>query len=145
VFNNIPVKFSLRNTWIVNGHIAIKQTGTPFAIFKKNVVSMQKRILGYLLMVIGLGGMVLAGYLFMTGSGGRGHLIEITGIMIIGAASFFSGINNIYDASKEFTIDNLQITPELEEVSPIQQQWRTIHIAKQPAKKVREHITAKAG
>ena len=106
---------------------------------------MQKRILGYLLMVIGFGGMALAGYIFITGTGGRGHLIEITSIMIIGAACFFAGINNIYDASREFTIDQLQVTPELEEVSPIQQQWRTIHIAKQPVKKVREHITAKAG
>ena len=129
----------------MNGHTAINQTGTPFAIFMENVVSMQKRILGYLFMVIGLAGMVLAGYLFMTGSGGRGNLFEITGVMIVGAASFFSGINNIYDAAKEFTIDHLQITPELEEISPIQQQWRTIHIAKQPVKKVREHITAKAG
>ena len=106
---------------------------------------MQKRILGYLLMVFGLGGMALAGYIFMTGTGGRGHLIEITSIMIIGAACFFAGINNIYDASREFTIDHLQVRPELEEVSPIQQQWRTIQIAKQPVKKVREQITAKAG
>ena len=106
---------------------------------------MQKRTLGYLLMVIGFGGMVMAGYIFMTGTGGRGHLIEIISIMIIGAASFFSGINYIYDAAREFTVDHLNITPEIEEVSPIQQQWRTIHIAKQPVKKVREHLTAKAG
>ena len=106
---------------------------------------MQKRILGYLLMVIGLGGMALAGYIFITGTGGRGHLIEITSMLIIGAACFFAGINKIYEAGREFTIDQLQVTPELEEVSPIQQQWRTIHIAKQPVKKVREHITAKAG
>ena len=111
----------------------------------KKVVSMQKRILGYLLMVIGLGGMILAGYIFATGTGGRGHLIEITTFTIIGAACFFAGINYIYEASREFTIDHMQITPELEEVSPIQQQWRTIQIAKRPAKKVREHITAKAG
>ena len=105
---------------------------------------MQKRILGYLLMVIGFGGMTLAGYIFITGTGGRGHLIEITSIMIVGAACFFAGINYVYEAAKEFTFDQMQITPELEEVSPIQQQWRTIHIAKQPSK-VREHITAKAG
>lgn len=106
---------------------------------------MQKRILGYLMMVIGLVGMALAGYLFITGTGGRGHLIEIISILIIGAACFFAGINNIYEAGREFTIDQLQLTPELEEISPIQQQWRTIHIAKQPVKKVREQITAKAG
>ena len=106
---------------------------------------MQKRTLGYLLLVIGLGGMALAGYIFITGTGGRGHLIEIISIMIFGAACFFSGINYIYEAAREFTVDQIKITPELEEVSPIQQQWRTIHIAKQPVKKVREHITAKAG
>lgn len=101
--------------------------------------------MGYLLMVVGLGGMALAGYLFVTGTGGRGHLIEITSFLIAGAGCFFAGINNIYEASKEFTLDQLQVTPELEEVSPIQQQWRTIHVAKQPSAKVREHITAKAG
>ena len=94
-------------------------------------------------MVFGISGMVLAGYVFVTGTGGRGHLIEITTLLIIGASFFFAGLNNIYDASKEFTTDHLRVTPELEEVSPIQQQWRTIHIAKQPAKKVRE-ITASA-
>ena len=106
---------------------------------------MQKRILGYLLMAIGLGGMTLAGYIFITGTGGRGHLIEIISILILSASGFFAGINYIYDASKEFTIDQLQINPELEEISPIQQQWRTIHISKQPVKKVREQITAQAG
>lgn len=106
---------------------------------------MQKRTLGYLLMVFGIGGMALAGYVFVTGTGGRGHLIEITSLLIIGASFFFAGINYIYEASKEFTVDHLQVTPELDEISPIQQQWRTIHIAKQPAKKVREHLTAKAG
>lgn len=105
---------------------------------------MQKRILGYLLLVFGLGGMALAGYVFVTGTGGRGHLIEITSLMIIGASCFFSGINYIYESAKEFTLDQLQITPDLEEVSPIQQQWRTIQIAKQPVKKVREQLTAKA-
>lgn len=105
---------------------------------------MQKRILGYLLMVFGLGGMILAGYVFVTGTGGRGHLIEITSFLVVGACCFFAGINYIYEAAKEFTLDQLQMTAELEEVSPIQQQWRTIHISKQPVKKVRE-ITAKAG
>lgn len=94
-------------------------------------------------MVFGISGMVLAGYVFVTGTGGRGHLIEITALLIIGAAFFFAGLNYIYDASKEFTVDHLHVTPELEEVSPIQQQWRTIHIAKQPTQKVRE-LTASA-
>ena len=61
---------------------------------------MQKRILGYLLIVLGLAGMVLAGFIFVTGTGGRGHLIEVTSLMIIGASCFFSGINYVYDAAK---------------------------------------------
>ena len=61
---------------------------------------MQKRILGYLLTVIGLGGMALAGYIFVTGTGGRGHLIEITSVLIIGASCFFAGINHIYESTR---------------------------------------------
>lgn len=97
---------------------------------------MQKRALGYLLAVIGFGGMLLAGYLFVTGSGSRINLLEVTCYMIAGATSFFTGINYIYESARTFTEKHLQATPELEEVSPIQQQWRTIHIAKQPAREV---------
>ena len=64
---------------------------------------MQKRILGYLLLVLGLAGMALAGYLFMVGTGGRGHLIEITSYMIAGATSFFIGINYKYKAADSFS------------------------------------------
>lgn len=105
---------------------------------------MQKRILGYLLLVLGLLGMALAGYLFVVGTGGRGHLIEVTGFMIFGAACFFAGINYVYDSSSSFTMDHIQVTPDLEEVSPIQQQWRTIHIAKQPNNVVRDQVSANA-
>lgn len=94
---------------------------------------MQKRLLGFLLAVVGFGGMALAGYLFVTGSGGRGHLLEVTSYMIVGAACFFAGINYIYASARAFTFDeHMQSSAELEEVSPIQQQWRTIQIARQP-------------
>lgn len=102
---------------------------------------MQKRILGYLLLVLGFGGMALAGYLFVVGSGGRGHLIEVTSYMIVGATCFFSGVNYIYESANTFSADHLQVTPDMEEVSPIQQQWRTIHIAKQPVKSQLEKVT----
>jgi hypothetical protein len=106
---------------------------------------MQKRLLGYLLLVLGVGGMALAGYIFITGTGDRGHLLEITSYMIIGASCFFAGINYIYEAANEFTADEFQLSPDLEEVSPIQEQWRTIHIARQPVKQVvREQVTANA-
>lgn len=78
--------------------------------------------------------MAVAGYLFAVGTGGRGHLIEVCSYMIMGAVCFFAGVNYVYAGANKFTADHIQITPELEEVSPIQQQWRTIHIAKQPAK-----------
>lgn len=119
-------------------------SGTRFAIFAGKRISMQKRLWGFILGVLGLGGMILAGYLFLTGTGDRGHLIEVTCYMIIGAACFFAGINYIYESANSFTMEHAQDTPELEEVSPIQQQWRTIHIARQPATQVREQITAKA-
>ncbi len=81
--------------------------------------------------------MVLAGYLFVTGSGSRINLLEVTCYMIAGAASFFTGINYIYESARTFSEKHLQAASELEEVSPIQQQWRTIHIAKQPAREVK--------
>jgi hypothetical protein len=107
---------------------------------------MQKRALGYLLTVIGFGGMVLAGYLFVTGSGSKVNLLEVTCYMIAGAVSFFSGINYIYESATTFTEEHLQVTPdiELEEVSPIQQQWRTIHIAKSPSREVNSNVKANA-
>lgn len=104
---------------------------------------MHKRILGYLLLLAGIAGMAVAGYLFAVGTGGRGHLIEVTSFMIFGAACFFAGINYVYESANSFTMDHMQISPDLEEVSPIQQQWRTIHIAKQP-KQVRDQYTADA-
>ena len=104
---------------------------------------MQKRYLGYLLLVLGLAGMALAGYLFVVGTGGRMHLIEVTSFMVVGAACFFAGINYIYESANTFTMDHLKVTPEFEEVSPIQQQWRTIHVAsRQPSTtQVREKAT----
>ena len=79
---------------------------------------MQKRVLGFLLAIMGFGGMALAGYLFVTGSGGRGHLFEVTSYMILGAACFFVGLNYIYESRQVFTSDQLQDNPELDEVSP---------------------------
>lgn len=103
---------------------------------------MQKRFLGYLLVFLGFGGMALAGYLFVIATGGRGHLIEVTSYMIVGAACFFTGINYVYDSVRTFSIDQLKASPELEEISPIQQQWRTIHVSRNPAKQVPETANA---
>ncbi len=102
---------------------------------------MQKRVLGYLLTIMGFGGMVLAGYLFVTGTGGRINLLEVTCYMIVGATCFFTGLNYVYEAARTFT-NELEHLPELEEVSAIQQQWRTIHITKET--NVREVNAGKA-
>ena len=108
------------------------KTGIPFAILSKTDF-MQKRVLGFVLLVIGLTGMGLSGYIFVTGTGGRGHLVEVTSYLIFGAACFFWGINYVYESLHSFNQNHLKGNAELDEVSPIQQQWRTIHVAKQPA------------
>jgi hypothetical protein len=105
---------------------------------------MQKRVLGYVLLLVGLSGMALSGYLFVTGTGGRMHLIEVTSYLIFGASCFFWGINNIYESAHSFNDSHLKASPELEEVSPIQQQWRTIHVAKQPVAPTVSKISAEA-
>ena len=90
---------------------------------------MQKRIVGFVLAALGFGGMALAAYIFVTGTGGRGYLLEVTSYMIIGAACFFAGINYVYDSFTSFTKDSAQNIPELDEVSALQQQWRSIQVA----------------
>jgi hypothetical protein len=105
---------------------------------------MQKRLVGYSLIILGFGGMALSGYLFATGNGGRVNLLEVTGFMIIGAISFFAGINFVYAAINAFSQVHAQESPELDEVSPIQQQWRTIHIAKQPVTQVATQMSVQA-
>ncbi|MEO8583723.1 MAG: hypothetical protein ABI415_07990 [Flavitalea sp.] len=94
---------------------------------------MQKRILGLVLLLVGLTGMGLSGYIFVTGTGGRIHLFEVTSYLLCGATCFFWGINYVYESGTTFTSNNMKESPELEEASPIQQQWRTIHISKQSA------------
>ncbi len=105
---------------------------------------MQKRVLGYLLTIIGFGSMALAGYLFVTGSGGRVNLLEVTCYMVAGATSFFTGINYIYEAVNTFSAEELQPHPDLEEVSPIQQQWRTIQVTKRPVREINNSQKAEA-
>jgi hypothetical protein len=99
---------------------------------------MQKRLTGFVLAVLGFSGMALAGYIFVTGTGGRGHLLEVTSYMIVGAVCFFAGINYVYDSYSSFTKEEYQHIPELEEVSELQQQWRTIQISKQPSSQVNQ-------
>ncbi len=76
--------------------------------------------------------MIFAGYIFATGSGGRGLLVEVICYLVAGATCFFAGINYIYEGAAGFSEKDAPVLPELEEVSPIQQQWRTIHITRSP-------------
>ena len=91
---------------------------------------MQKRIVGFVLAMLGFTGMALAGYIFVTGTGGRGHLLEVTSYMVVGAVCFFTGLNYIYDSYTSFTEHKIQDVPELDEVSELQQQWRTKQVTK---------------
>jgi hypothetical protein len=81
---------------------------------------MDKRFLGWLLCVAGLAGMVLAVYLFMTGSGGKGHLFEVSGYLIAGAIAFFSGVHYAYTKKTAVvrenggTIPSIPATPRIE-------------------------------
>ena len=102
---------------------------------------MQKRITGYLLLIVGLVVMGFAGYLFATGTGGRGNLLEVVSYLIVGAVCFFAGINYIYVSDRTFTVENINPSPELDEVTDIQQQWRTIHITKQQPQTVKQAST----
>jgi hypothetical protein len=74
---------------------------------------MDKRFLGWLLSVAGLAGMVLAVYLFMTGSGGKGHLFEVSGYLIAGAIAFFSGVHYAYTKKPVTARDNAGNIPSI--------------------------------
>jgi len=102
---------------------------------------MQKRILGFVLAVLGFGGMALAGYIFVTGTGGRTHLLEVTAYMIAGAICFFSGINYIYESRTDFGTEHTELNVNLDEIPPIQEQWRSIQVVKPTSSNV---ITANA-
>lgn len=54
---------------------------------------MEKKVLGLVLILIGLAGMFLSGYNFINGSGGTSNLTSVMIYMIAGAIIFFTGIN----------------------------------------------------
>lgn len=53
---------------------------------------MEKRIIGILLTLLGVGGLIAAGVLFMNGSGGSHGAKQVAIYAILGAIFFFSGI-----------------------------------------------------
>lgn len=60
--------------------------------FKHN--QMEKRVMGIILSILGIVGLILAGYNFMNGSGAK-NIKEIVLYGILGAIFFFAGISLI--------------------------------------------------
>lgn len=56
---------------------------------------MEKRILGILLSLLGVVGLIMAGYKFLNGSGGNYNVKEIVLYGLLGAIFFFAGIGLI--------------------------------------------------
>jgi len=63
---------------------------------------MEKRILGIFLSILGVVGLILAGYNFMNGSGAK-NIKEIVLYGILGAIFFFAGIGLIRNTSDRAT------------------------------------------
>ena len=56
---------------------------------------MEKRVLGIILSILGIGGLIYAGFLFMNGGGGERNIKGIIFSGVLGAIFFFSGIGLI--------------------------------------------------
>jgi NO-binding membrane sensor protein with MHYT domain len=69
-------------------------TGTGFAL-EYEKLTMEKKIIGIVLLVAGIGAMLFSGFSFMNGSGNSDHLIRVIIYMVVGAIAFFTGINMI--------------------------------------------------
>ncbi len=64
---------------------------------------MEKRILGLILVILGIVGLVLAGYYFMNGGQGTRNIKAISLYGILGAIFFFSGIGLIRNTKDKAT------------------------------------------
>jgi hypothetical protein len=58
-------------------------------------MTMEKRILGIILSILGVGGLILAGYYFMNGGEATRNIKSIGLYGILGAIFFFAGISLI--------------------------------------------------
>lgn len=54
---------------------------------------MDKKILGFVLVILGFGGIVFSGFSFLSGNGGLNNMTQVIAYLILGAALFFTGIN----------------------------------------------------
>lgn len=69
-----------------------KPSGTRFAIIKETNI-MDKKILGFVLLILGFGGIFFSGFSFINGNGGLNNMTQVIVYLIFGAALFFTGIN----------------------------------------------------
>lgn len=70
---------------------------------------MEKRILGILLTLLGIAGLLAAGYNFMEGGGGTHNIKQIVLYGILGAVFFFAGIG-LVRSTKDVVRDNEHVS-----------------------------------
>ena len=58
----------------------------------RKTYNMEKRVLGFILSLLGVAGLIIAGVNFMTGKGSRQNIKEIIIFSILGAIFFFAGV-----------------------------------------------------
>jgi uncharacterized membrane protein len=66
-------------------------------------MTMEKRILGIILSILGIAGLILAGYFFMNGGEGTRNLKTIGHYGILGAIFFFAGIGLVRNTKDRAT------------------------------------------
>jgi hypothetical protein len=59
---------------------------------------MEKRIMGIILSIVGIGGLIAA-FLFLTGLEGSDHVVELLACGVLGAIVFFAGIRLVPDGN----------------------------------------------
>jgi hypothetical protein len=70
---------------------------------------MEKRILGILLTLLGIAGLIAAGYNFMEGGAGNNNIKQIVLYGVLGAIFFFAGIGLVRN-TKDVIRDNEHIS-----------------------------------
>ena len=64
---------------------------------------MEKRVLGIILSLLGIGGLIYAGFIFMNGGSGERNIKGIIVSAVIGAIFFFSGMGLIRNTKDKAT------------------------------------------
>jgi hypothetical protein len=64
---------------------------------------MEKRVFGILLSLLGIAGLVIAGYFFMKVNGGTKNIKEIVLFGLLGAIFFYSGVSLVRNTKDKAT------------------------------------------